>query len=257
MMDNNNDYDTFVRNPPNPVPISDSSIDESLFSSGSLSSLFSISFNISSFNVNGLKMQGPLKIEQISTFFSMKQITFGGIVDTHLSPKQMKFLSKCLPNYTVFSSDLDLTRNTRSTGGVSLLIHNSLSSHVQDFTSHSSRILSVDLYFKGNVKLRIFVIYIPPTSDSVLRSDTINLLIKLLIQSRQAGFYHAICGDFNMHLDKFYPIYFNQPQVASKSTHQLFNHLLTHGYAEFTPTNHSDTLGTFRHDNQITRIDYV
>ncbi|GET60822.1 hypothetical protein GLOIN_2v1786555 [Rhizophagus irregularis DAOM 181602=DAOM 197198] len=47
------------------------------------------------------------------------------------------------------------TKQVNSTGGVSLFIEKSLASHVQDFVSHSSRILSVDLYFKGN-KLLIF-----------------------------------------------------------------------------------------------------
>ncbi|EXX63443.1 hypothetical protein GLOIN_2v1786555 [Rhizophagus irregularis DAOM 181602=DAOM 197198] len=100
-------------------------------------------------------MHGQTKIEQLSTFFSLRHISFGSIVDIHLHPKQMKFLSKRISNYTVFSSDLDTSKQILSSGGVSLFIDNSLACHVQDFKSHSSRLLSVDLYFKGNVKLRI------------------------------------------------------------------------------------------------------
>ncbi|CAB4443095.1 unnamed protein product [Rhizophagus irregularis] len=259
MSDNNFNYDTFVRNPPNPNNINDSVLNESLFSSSSNSLPLSNSFNISSFNVNGLKMYGQTKIEQISTFFSLKHISFCGIVDTHLSPKQMKFLSKRISSHTVFSSSLDNSRNVHSSGGVSLFIENTLASHVQDFNSISSRLLSVDLYFKGNVKLRIFVVYIPPSSsfDASLRADTIELLIKSINDTKQAGFYHAICGDFNMHLDKYYPIFYNQPQIASKRAHRLFYHLLSHGYEDCTPVNLSASLGTFRRDNQITRVDYV
>ncbi|GET66237.1 RNA-directed DNA polymerase from mobile element jockey-like [Rhizophagus irregularis DAOM 181602=DAOM 197198] len=198
-----------------------------------------------------------VKIEQISYFFNLKHISFGGIVDTHLSPKRLHFLSKRLPNYTVFSSDIDKTKQVKSTGGVSLFIEKSFASHVQDFVSHSSRILSVDLYFKGNVKLRIFVIYIPPISDSKLRSETIDLLLQLLVQTKQQNFYHAICGDFNMHLDAYYPIYFNRPSVASQRTYRLLHHLLSHGYEETIPVNASDSLGTFHRDDQVTRIDYV
>ncbi|PKK63539.1 hypothetical protein RhiirC2_788763, partial [Rhizophagus irregularis] len=133
---------------------------------------------------------------------------------------------------------------------------NSLASHVQDFKSHSSHLLSVDLYFKGNIKLRVFVIYIPPPAEGVLRSDTIDLLIQQLILTKQAGFYHAICGDFNMHLDKYYPIYFNQPQIASKHIHRLFFHLLSQRYEDYTPINLSNSLGTFHRNDQITRVDY-
>ncbi|GBC12172.2 RNA-directed DNA polymerase from mobile element jockey-like [Rhizophagus irregularis DAOM 181602=DAOM 197198] len=257
MSDNNFKYDTFVRNPPNPDNVTDIFSHESLFSSPSNTSPIPNSFNISSFNVNGLKMYGQTKLEEISTFFLLKHISFGGIVDTHLHPKQMKFLSKRLSNYTVFSSNLDTSKQILSSGGVSLFIENSLASHVQDFKSHSSRLLSVDLYFKGNVKLRIFVIYIPPPAESVLRTDTIDLLIQQLILTKQAGFHHAVCGDFNMHLDKYYPIYFNQPQIASKHIHRLFFHLLSHGYEDYTPVNLSYSLGTFHRNDQITRVDYV
>ena len=252
-------HDIFVRNPFNSVNIYNFSEHESLFSTVH-SSPIPNSFNISSFNVNGLKMNGQTKIEQISNFFNLKHISFGGVVDTHLSHKQMKFLAKRLPNYTVFSSELDTSKtshNIRSSGGVSLFIENSLASHVQDVVSHSSRILTVDLYFKGNVKLRLFTVYILPTSDATLRSDTIDLLIQLLQSTTQSGFYHAICGDFNMHIDKYYSIYFNQPQVASKRVHRLFFHLLSRGYEEIVPVNSSDSLGTFHRDDQITRIDYV
>ncbi|GBC47762.2 RNA-directed DNA polymerase from mobile element jockey-like isoform X1 [Rhizophagus irregularis DAOM 181602=DAOM 197198] len=255
-MSDNFNYDTFVRNPPNPIDTYIFSEHESLFTTPN-SSPIPNSFNISSFNVNGLRHNSQVKIEQISNFFNLKHISFGGIVDTHLSPKQIHYLSKRLPNYTVFSSDIDKTKQVKSTGGVSLFIEKSLASHVQDFISHSSRILSVDLYFKGNVKLRIFVIYIPPVSDSKLRSETIDLLLQLLVQTKQQNFYHAICGDFNMHLDTYYPIYFNRPSVASQRTYCLLHHLLSHGYEETIPVNASDSLGTFHRDDQVTRIDYV
>ncbi|PKY34700.1 hypothetical protein RhiirB3_454667 [Rhizophagus irregularis] len=95
------------------------------------------SFNISSFNVNGLKSpgQGPFKID----LFSQKHISFGGIIDTHLSPKQMKFLSKCVSDYTLFHFDLDPTKHGCSSGGFLLFIHNSLATHIQYYESHSSR----------------------------------------------------------------------------------------------------------------------
>ncbi|GBB83881.1 hypothetical protein RclHR1_10550001 [Rhizophagus clarus] len=254
---NNFNYDSFVRNPPNPVDIENISLQDSLFSSISLSPPLSNSFNISSFNINGLKMHSQNKIEQLNNFFSLKHISFGGVIDTHLHPKQMQFLSKRLSNYTVFSSSLDTSLHIRSSGGVWLFIKNSLAPHVHTYTSHSSRLLSIDLYFKGNIKLRIFVVYIPPTSDQALRDTTIDLLIQALSDTKRLGFHHAICGNFNMHLDQFYPIFFNQPQIASKRIHRLFNFLLSSGYVDFTPINFSDSLGTFHRADVITCIDYI
>ncbi|GET57940.1 RNA-directed DNA polymerase from mobile element jockey-like [Rhizophagus irregularis DAOM 181602=DAOM 197198] len=173
MSDNNFNYDTFVQNPPNLDEATKIFSHESLFSSFSNTSPIPNSFNISSFNVNGLKMYGQTKLEEISTFFSLKHISFSA----H-------------SNYTVFSSDLDTSKQILSSGGVSLFIENSHASHIQDFKSHSSRLLSVNLYFKGNVKLRIFVIYIPPPAESVLCSDTIELLIQQLSSTKQAGTFH-------------------------------------------------------------------
>ncbi|PKK64582.1 hypothetical protein RhiirC2_787286, partial [Rhizophagus irregularis] len=196
-------------------------------------------------------------MDQISSFFLQNHIFFGSIVDTHLSPKQMKFLSKGVCDYTSFHSDLDSTKHGRSSGGVSLFIHNSLATHVQFYQSHSSRILSVDLFFKGNVKLRIFVIYIPPTNDLVLRYEVIDQLISLISQTSSQNFHHAICGDFNMNLEKYYPIFLHQPQVAAKRIHKLFHYLLSHNYENCTPLNLSGTLGTYYHLDTITRIDFV
>src|SRR5690348_16161613 len=93
--------------PPNPIDIETLSLQDSLFSSTSPSPPPSNSFNISSLNINGLKTFSQNKIELLHNFFSLKHITFGGVVDTHLHPKQMQFLSKWLSNYTVFSSILD------------------------------------------------------------------------------------------------------------------------------------------------------
>ncbi|EXX73045.1 hypothetical protein RirG_063730 [Rhizophagus irregularis DAOM 197198w] len=168
-------------------------------------------------------------MDHISSFFSHNHISFGGIVDTHLSPKQMKFLSKQVCDYTSFHSDLDSTKHGRSSG---------------------------DLFFKGNIKLRIFVVYIPPTNDLVLRYEVIDQLISLIFQTSSQNFHHAICGDFNMNLEKFYPIFLHQPQVAAKRIHKLFHYLLSHNYEDCTPLNLSSTLGTYHHLDTITRIDF-
>ncbi|GBC08522.1 hypothetical protein RclHR1_08180016 [Rhizophagus clarus] len=60
-----------------------------------------------------------------------------------------------------------------------------------------------------------------------------------------------------MHLDHFYPIFFNQPQIASKRIHRLFNFLLSTGYVDYTPVNFFFALGTFHRADIVSRIDYV
>ncbi|PKB96002.1 hypothetical protein RhiirA5_435651 [Rhizophagus irregularis] len=60
-----------------------------------------------------------------------------------------------------------------------------------------------------------------------------------------------------MNLEKFYPIFLHQPQVAVKRIHKLFHYLLSHNYEDCTPLNLSSTLGTYHHLDTITRIDFV
>ncbi|EXX58079.1 hypothetical protein RirG_201210 [Rhizophagus irregularis DAOM 197198w] len=60
-----------------------------------------------------------------------------------------------------------------------------------------------------------------------------------------------------MNLDKYYPIFLHQPQVAAKRIHKLFHYLLSHNYEDCTPLNLSGTLGTYHHLDTITRIDFV
>ncbi|GES89234.1 ribonuclease H-like domain-containing protein [Rhizophagus clarus] len=192
----------------------------------------------------------PLDIEQ----FSLQDSLFSS---KSSSPPLSNSFNISSFNINVFSSPLDTSQHVRSSGGVSLFVENSLASHVHTYTSLSSRLLAVDLYFKGNVKLRIFVVYIPPTSDQALRDITIDLLIQALSEAKRLGFHHAICGDFNMHLDQFYLVFFNQPQMASKRIHRLFNFLLSNGYVDYTPINSSVSLGTFSRADIITRIDYI
>ncbi|PKY32593.1 hypothetical protein RhiirB3_450882 [Rhizophagus irregularis] len=60
-----------------------------------------------------------------------------------------------------------------------------------------------------------------------------------------------------MNLEKYYPIFLHQPQVAAKHIHKLFHYLLSHNYEDYTPLNLSNTLGTYHHLDTITRIDFV
>ncbi|GBC38871.2 hypothetical protein GLOIN_2v1786555 [Rhizophagus irregularis DAOM 181602=DAOM 197198] len=45
-----------------------------------------------------------------------------------------------------------------------------------------------------------------------------------------------------MNLEKFYPIFLHQLQVAAKRIHKLFHYLLSHNYEDCTPLNLSSTL---------------
>lgn len=130
MINNDTNYDTLVTNPSNPVDLNITIFKESLFSNMSSCIFYTHTFNISTFNINNLRVNGPTKISGLSTLFSLKHIIFGDVVDTYLSSKQMKFLSKPMNDYSVFSFTLDQTRHICSTDSILLFIHNSIISHV-------------------------------------------------------------------------------------------------------------------------------
>ncbi|GBC47719.2 hypothetical protein GLOIN_2v1770668 [Rhizophagus irregularis DAOM 181602=DAOM 197198] len=129
-MTDNFNYDTFVRNPPNPVDIYNFSEHESLFTTLN-SSPIPNSFNISSFNVNGLRHNSQVKIEQISNFFNLKHISFG-----------------------------DKTKQVKSTGGVSLFIEKTLASHVQDFMPIILFILTAPLLLPNELIVCYIIFYL-------------------------------------------------------------------------------------------------
>lgn len=124
-----------------------------------------------------------------------------------------------------------------------------------NLTSHSSYLLTVDLYFKSSIKLHIFVMYISLCNDLVLWSSVISQLISLLNTSRLQNFHHVILGDFNMHMDEFYPLYCNNPHTTYQSQYQLMAYLLNHQYSELVSTNFP-SLGTYFSGNHYTHVDY-
>ncbi|PKK61097.1 hypothetical protein RhiirC2_792323 [Rhizophagus irregularis] len=60
-----------------------------------------------------------------------------------------------------------------------------------------------------------------------------------------------------MNLNKYYPIFLQQPQIAAKHIHRLFHYLLSHNYEDCTPLNSSHTLDMHisDHNSIITYFD--
>ncbi len=84
-------------------------------------------------------------------------------------------------------------------------MHRKWSAYVQHTSLHNDRLIYVDLFFKGNIKVRFIVVYLhaDPTTRhqrQILQSQIISLL-----HASQIDNYHTlIMDDFNANLDKFY-----------------------------------------------------
>lgn len=143
MINNNTDFDSFMRNPPSPI------IPDSLSHSNPFNPFSDRSFSISTFIVNDLAIAPSISFKELYNLFFINRIAICGVVDMHFSSKHMKFYSSFMSNYSGFYSVIALLVFARSSGGVSLFLYSSFAAHVQSYTSHFSRLLSVDLYFKG------------------------------------------------------------------------------------------------------------
>ena len=115
-------------------------------------------------------------------------------------PKGMKYKNTYHPDYTAIWST-SINRHA----GVGLLIHRKWCTHIQHTFTQHDRLLYVDLYFKGHIKVRIITIYIhADQKDKHQHLALHQQIIDLLKSSDKAQFHVLIMGDFNVNLTEFY-----------------------------------------------------
>ncbi len=109
-------------------------------------------FTIATHNTRNIS--NTTKYLQLIETLKSHNINFYGMTET-CHPKGMKYKNTYHPDYTAIWS----TRVNRH-AGVSLLIHHKWCTHIQNTFTLYDRLLYVDLYFKGHIKVRIITIYI-------------------------------------------------------------------------------------------------
>ena len=151
------------------------------------------------FTHNTHKISDTTKYAQLLETLSLHKIDFCEITETgHMKGQPYKL--NYHPDYLSFWSNV-INRHA----GVGLVLHRKWCSYVQHTYLHSDRFIYVDLFFKGNIKVRIIVVYlhVDPTARQqrqVLQSQLIDLLNK----SQTAQYHILIMGDFNANLEQFY-----------------------------------------------------
>ena len=130
---------------------------------------------------------------------SLHKIDISRVTETG-HPKGQPYKLNHHPNYTSFWSNV-----INKHAGVGLVLHRKWCPYVQNTFLHSDQFIYVDLFFKGNIKVRIIVVYLHADLTARLQRQAVqSQLIELLNTSQTAKYYIIIMGDFNANLEQFY-----------------------------------------------------
>src|SRR3984957_19709280 len=96
--------------------------------------------------------------------------------------------------------------SSASTGRVGLLVKQELTTYIQSVKCWKDRIIYIDIYLAGHIKLRVVVTYIPMTlqQNKSLRASTIQELKNIINISQNDNYKLIIMGDLNSNHTEYY-----------------------------------------------------
>src|SRR5215216_3996983 len=197
-------------------------------------------------NVHSLR--DDVKNNKILDTFHQKNVNFVALSETwHQSSQSYRCSSD--PNFDTLWSSV-----SNKFTGVGLLISKSWSKHIAKKFLDNDRYIYVDLYLKGNVKLRVFSIYIHAT-ESKERKVLQTTLLRLIDYSLQSGFHIIIMGDFNADLIKLQYLINSGKTILWK--YDLVHGLVLKNFLDLYDICHDTPLPTFKRSNTASRIDAI
>src|SRR5688572_4973478 len=211
-------------------------------------------------NVRGLN--DPTKQQQIIDFIELNNIDFFGLSETKISNTAAKFAFKKYNNN--FTSFFNNDTSSTSGSGVGIIVSNEYAKYIHKVHAYKGRIIYIDLFMKGRIKIRIFQIYLPATSTG-MRDYTTDLYKYIIDNTKDALRINTrviIMGDFNINFEKY-----DKYLKRNGYTHwqnKLFQHLQRLNMVDSIPLFHDVTpttpFNTFtpNHPNQSpSRIDFI
>src|SRR6185437_8076271 len=193
-------------------------------------------FHILTLNVQGLNSK--FKQEQLISMIKSDHISIMGLSETKLRPNQSRFIYKHIDAYSFyFNNDSDSVHGS----GVGLIVSNSYSKYIQKSNGYKGRVIYIDLFMKGNVKLRIIQTYLHANfmGNRAEIEDLQRYIFNLLDQAKQLFMETIIMGDFNRSLEKFSVEYRRNGNVHW--SYNLFHKLLTNNFTETVSLYHDIT----------------
>ncbi|RIA84611.1 Endonuclease/exonuclease/phosphatase [Glomus cerebriforme] len=214
-------------------------------------------FRIMTLNVQGLNSK--TKQHQLSYMIDLHHISILGLSETKLSNRVAPYIFKKSSNYKLYSHNLD---NNINGAGVGLLLSKEMDKYVHKHEAYKGRIIYVNLYMKGHIKLRIIQIYLHATTTGNHPDieDIYNKLFFYIEDVLDKQFKIMLMGDFNLKYEKYIKDYKRKGHAHWKF--DIFRRLDQLNFTDLIPLYHSDisNFDTFHSKNQhlsSSRIDAV
>ncbi|RIA86229.1 Endonuclease/exonuclease/phosphatase, partial [Glomus cerebriforme] len=156
-------------------------------------------FRLMTQNVQGLN--SPTKQQQVLDTMSINNIDILGLSETKLIQSKARHIYKKQKNYNSYFNNDSINP---SGSGVGIIISKNYDKYVQKYNGYKGRVIYVDLFMQGNMKLRIIQVYLNANfgdRDEVL--TTHKYIITLIEQSQKDNFKIILLGDFNVSYEAY------------------------------------------------------
>ena len=124
------------------------------------------------FNVNGLNSSDSIKQQLLLDTMELQNIQICGISETNLNEQASKLIYKKDPKYQAFFTGNQKKNHGSGTG---IIMTKDLAKYVQRYQGFEGRVMHVDMYMRGNVKLRVIQIYSYAKHTSATKQNAIRL----------------------------------------------------------------------------------
>src|SRR3954447_25554977 len=201
-------------------------------------------------NVNSIQCE--LKHQFVNDTFLDLNIDFVGLSETRHKHNQ-SFRNKNDPNFLSFWS---LKINIHA--GVGILVKRSWAIYIQRAFLDSDRFIYLDLFLSGNIKLRIFSIYLHAAKDSTSKKNRIALQKEIIVHINSGlrdDFRVILLGDFNADLDVYWSNVNNN--TAQPYYFHFYNEIFALNFLDLYDICHDTPTLTFQRGNLSSRIDTV
>src|SRR6266498_1931297 len=176
------------------------------------------------FNVNGLNSSDSIKQQLLLDTMELQNIQICGISETNLNDRSSKLIYKNDSKYQAFFTGNQKNNHGSGTG---IIMTKDLAKYVQRYQGFEGRVMHVDMYMRGNVKLRVIQIYSYAKHTSATKQNAIRLnnYVKLIIEeAHQKQFYFVVMGDFNLNYSSYKTLRQTNALVTNWK-YQLLNHV--------------------------------
>ena len=213
--------------------------------------------NIATLNVRGFN--DDVKQHQILDYINLMHLDIVGLTELHVTNESFtkKQCFKSNESYDFYWAIDDNKQQVDTASGCCLALKKDFSKHIQKVQTFKGRLISIDLFFKRFNRIRIILVYVPPTKRLDLKKELALELTKCIDDGCRKKFKLVVMGDFNENMDSFLD---QKLQGRSANTHvhrflNIMNRFQLHNSLE----HHSSTpfAHTWKNSTTQSRIDGI